>query len=72
MFNNQIIVKDLDKEILKLIKLRQPFRPKISVAITGTNGKTSTSWYLAQICKINKIPSKLTGTLGYFINLKKI
>ena len=24
------------------------------------------------LCKINKFPSKLTGTLGYFINLKKI
>ena len=68
---NQIIVKDLEKEISKLIKFRQPFLPKISVAITGTNGKTSTSWYLAQICKINEIPSKLTGTLGYFIDLKK-
>jgi UDP-N-acetylmuramyl-tripeptide synthetase len=68
---NQIIVKDLEKEISRLMKYRQPFLPKISVAITGTNGKTSTSWYLAQICKINRIPSKLTGTLGYFINLKK-
>jgi UDP-N-acetylmuramyl-tripeptide synthetase len=68
---NQIIVKDLEKEISRLIKFRQPFLPKISVAITGTNGKTSTSWYLAQICKINRIPLKLTGTLGYFIDLKK-
>ncbi len=69
---SQIIVKDLDKEILKLLKLTKPFPPKFSVAITGTNGKTSTSWYLSQICKINKIPFKLTGTIGYFINLKKI
>ena len=69
---NQIIVKDLDKEVLKLLKLSKPFPPKLSVAITGTNGKTSTAWYLSQICKINKISSKLTGTLGYFINLKKI
>ena len=68
---NQIVVRHLDKEILKLIKFRQPFSPKVSVAITGTNGKTSTTWYLAQICKINKIPTKLTGTLGYFIDLKK-
>ena len=68
---NQIIVKDLEKEISRLIHFKQPFLPKISVAITGTNGKTSTSWYLAQICKINRIPTKLTGTLGYFINLKK-
>jgi len=68
----QIIVKDLFKEVSKLMKLRQPFQPKKSVAITGTNGKTSTAWYLAQICKINNIPAKLTGTLGYFKDLKKI
>ncbi len=69
---NQIIVKDIDKEILKLLKIIKPFPPISSVAITGTNGKTSSTWYLSQICKINKYPSKLTGTLGYFIDLKKI
>ncbi len=68
---NQIIVKDLDSAISILIKIRQPALPKVSVAITGTNGKTSVSWYLAQICKINGIPNKLTGTLGYFVDLKK-
>ena len=68
----QIIVKDLDKELAKLIKIRQPFQPKKSIAITGTNGKTSTTWFLAQICKKNKISTKLTGTLGYFKDLKKI
>ena len=68
----QIVVKDIDKEVLKLLKYRQPIQPKLSVAITGTNGKTSTAWYLAQICNINKIPTKLVGTLGYFNNLKKI
>ena len=68
----QVIVKDIEKETSKLIKIKKPYKPKISVAITGTNGKTSTAWYLAQICKINKLPTKLTGTLGYFKNLKKI
>ncbi|MDC0625680.1 Mur ligase family protein, partial [Alphaproteobacteria bacterium] len=67
----QIVVKDLDKEILKLLNLRQPFNPKKSIAITGTNGKTSVTWYLAQICKYNNIPSKLTGTLGFYKNNKK-
>ena len=68
----QIVVKDLDKEIYNLLKYRYPFQPKISVGITGTNGKTSTAWYLGQICNINNIPAKLVGTLGYFKNLKKI
>ena len=68
----QVIVKNLSKDVLTLLKHRQQYQPKISVAITGTNGKTSTAWYLAQICKITKIPTKLIGTLGYFKNLKKI
>ena len=68
----QVIVKDLDKEVYKLLKYRYPIKPKLSAAITGTNGKTSTAWYLTQICNINKIPTKLVGTLGYFENLKKI
>ncbi len=68
----QVVVKDLAKDVSKLLKLRQPFNPKKSIAITGTNGKTSTTWYLAQICKLNNIQTKLTGTLGYFKNNKKV
>jgi len=68
----QIVVNNLDKEVLKLLNLRQPFRPKKSIAITGTNGKTSVTWYLAQICKSNNIQTKLTGTLGFYKNNKKI
>ena len=68
----QIVVKDLDEEVLKLLKLRQPFNPKKSIAITGTNGKTSVTWYLAQICKYNNIQTKLTGTLGFYKNNKKV
>ena len=68
----QIVVKDLNKDVLKILKLNQPFSPKKIIAITGTNGKTSVTWYLAQICKLNSIPIKMTGTLGYYQNLKKI
>ena len=32
--------------------------PKKSITITGTNGKTSVTWYLAQICKYNNMPTK--------------
>ena len=35
----QIVVKDLDKEVLKLLNLRQSFNPKKSIAITGTKWK---------------------------------
>jgi UDP-N-acetylmuramyl-tripeptide synthetase len=68
----QIIVKDIDVEVYNLLKYGKPIQPKLSIAITGTNGKTSTAWYLGQICNDNKIPTKLVGTLGYFKNLKKI
>ena len=68
----QVIVKDLDGEVYNLLKYKNPIEPKLSLGITGTNGKTSTAWYLGQICNNNKIPTKLVGTLGYFKNLKKI
>ena len=68
----QVVVKNLEKEVFNLLKYRQPIQPKLSIGITGTNGKTSTAWYLGQICNANKIPTKLVGTLGYFKNLKKI
>lgn len=69
---NQVIVNDLENNVNMLLSYRQPFKPKFSIAITGTNGKTSSSWYLAQICKFNNIPFNLTGTLGYFNNNRKI
>ena len=68
----QIVVKDINKDVLKLLNYRQPFKPKLSIAITGTNGKTSATWYLAQICRLNNIHTKLTGTIGYYKNIKKI
>ncbi len=68
----QVLVENLNKEVYKLLNIRQPFKPKISIAITGTNGKTSVSWYLAQICKLNNIPTKLSGTLGYYKDNNKI
>ena len=54
-----------------LLNKLYPVNPLNSVAITGTNGKTSVSWYVAQFCLFNKIPTKTFGTLGYYINNKK-
>ncbi len=33
--------------------------------ITGTNGKTSTSYFLAQMASLGDVPAGLIGTLGY-------
>ena len=37
-------------------------------AVTGTNGKTSISWFLFQIWQFLKIPSAVIGTLGIYYN----
>ena len=42
----------------------QPMRELSTVAITGTNGKTSTAWWLAQLlCRLAQ-PCAIVGTLG--------
>ncbi|MDA9793173.1 UDP-N-acetylmuramoyl-L-alanyl-D-glutamate--2,6-diaminopimelate ligase [Bacteriovoracaceae bacterium] len=40
------------------------------VAITGTNGKTSISHYLKQVCNHNKFNTLTIGTLGVYLNDK--
>lgn len=37
------------------------------IAITGTNGKTSTSWMIRELLKQCEIPSLLIGTLGAWV-----
>ena len=67
----QFIVEDTDQEVNKILKKLKPKKPLNTIAITGTNGKTSVAWYIAQICKINNIKNKMQGTLGFYINNKK-
>ena len=68
----QYIVDDINltKKIL-LYKLF-PYPPLNSVAVTGTNGKTSVVWFISQICERNNEFIKTYGTLGYYKNGKKI
>ena len=67
----QFIVKDINLSSSLLLKTILPHRPLNTIAITGTNGKTSVVWYISQICTNNLIRIKTHGTLGYFINSKK-
>jgi len=67
----QYIVKDIDLSIKILLTKLYPFQPLNSVALTGTNGKTSVVWYISQISFLNKIPTRTYGTLGYYVNFKK-
>ena len=68
----QIVVKDIEKETQKLLTSLKPFKPINTIAITGTNGKTSVAWYISEICRLNNIKIKMQGTLGYYVNGKKI
>jgi len=67
----QYIVSNINLSLSILLKKLNPIKPKNSISITGTNGKTSVLWYISQICLHNKIPTKSYGTLGYYINCKK-
>ena len=68
----QYIVHDINKaKKLLLCKLFQN-PPLNSVAVTGTNGKTSVVWFISQICEGNNALIKTYGTLGYYNNGKKI
>ena len=68
----QYIVNDVNLSISRLLYKLLPNKPLNSVAITGTNGKTSVVWFISQICLNNKFPVKTYGTLGYYNNGKKI
>ena len=46
--------------------------PYKTVAITGTNGKTSVVWYISKILTLLKYSNTSVGTLGHFINGKKM
>ncbi len=67
----QFIVTNVSLSLCILLKKIKPNKPLNSIAITGTNGKTSVAWYASQICINNKIKIKSYGTLGYYINSKK-
>jgi len=68
---SQFIVTDIDLSIHLLFKKIYPSKPMNIIGVTGTNGKTSVTWYVSQICQSNKILNKTYGTLGYYINNKK-
>ncbi len=68
----QFIVKDIDvvtELLLKKIYTKLPYR---TIAVTGTNGKTSVVWYISNILRIINKKNNFVGTLGYYKNGKKI
>lgn len=64
--------KDIKKKLPNLLNYLYKILPNNIVGITGTNGKTSVSWYLSQIFNLNNINVSYLGTLGEYYNGKKI
>ena len=68
----QFIVSEIDLSTYSLLKNLYTNFPFKTVAITGTNGKTSVVWYISKILNSLKYNNTTVGTLGHFINGKKI
>ncbi len=66
-----VVVKDAFMMASRLARVAYPFQPKIAVAITGTNGKSSVAHFLSQIWKHCGIKSANVGTLGLYIDGEK-
>ena len=68
----QFVVSDINFETYSLLnKLHNNF-PFKTIAVTGTNGKTSVVWYISKILNSLKYNNTRVGTLGHFVNGKKI
>jgi UDP-N-acetylmuramoyl-L-alanyl-D-glutamate--2,6-diaminopimelate ligase len=63
------------RKVLGLIAKRfygDPSKQKIMIGITGTNGKTTTSYMLQQILKENGVTCSVIGTIQHIINGNKV
>lgn len=65
-------VEDIRLLASKLAKFEYQNQPKHCVSITGTNGKSSISHFIHQICFLNGKKSANLGTLGLFIGSEKV
>ena len=68
----QFLVSDIYQETNLLLKKIHKNYPKKTIAITGTNGKTSVTWYISKILNFLKFENTTLGTIGYYKNGKKI
>ena len=59
-----ITVEDSKEALIKICALFYPDFPRHIVAVTGTDGKTSTAEYLRQLWAFQEIPCASIGTLG--------
>ena len=57
--------KEFDNKLLSSLKERYQINSKL-IAITGTKGKTSTSWFVCQLLSKNSLACGYIGTLGVY------
>ncbi len=62
------IVPDFHQALAVLYPLFYPHLPTHRVAITGTDGKTSTAHFLHQLWTLTGISNAAMGTMGFFCN----
>ncbi len=60
------------KAYAQLIGLKYAKAPALKLAITGTNGKSSTAGFAAQLLQLEHVPTLILGTLGAFLDGKKL
>ena len=68
----QFVVSNINIAINALLKKIYTKSPYKTIAVTGTNGKTSVVWYISKILTLLNYNNTTVGTLGHFINGKKI
>lgn len=59
-----IVVPDVGHTMVKMVERFYPSEALKKVAVTGTNGKTSTVYYVAQIMNALGVPAASMGTIG--------
>ncbi|MCF7869543.1 MAG: UDP-N-acetylmuramoyl-L-alanyl-D-glutamate--2,6-diaminopimelate ligase [Candidatus Omnitrophica bacterium] len=67
-----IYLKGIENHFYQAVK--KFYKPKLNlkiIGITGTNGKTSTAYFLHQLFKKNGKKTAFFGTIGYFIGSSK-
>ncbi len=64
--------KYIKKKLPDLLNYFYQPLPKNIIAVTGTNGKSSVCWYVYQVLKLINSNASYIGTIGQYLNDKKI
>jgi len=69
-----VVVKDVRNALAHISNrfYRTPSRDLVTVGVTGTNGKTTSTYLIRDILERAGLPCGLIGTVGYFIAGKKL